>query len=165
MVLGSCLCVFLSDLGPIILSTLVWNWLMFGTLDCLIWLSLDVDAESCSRFRSWFLSRFQNWSLSEILILKCYQHQFDGLNWNIYTFHKATLDHLKKQAAFYPATEWGTVSLYGNRLNWINSHIKPTLTNFETIHHTVRILHLIFAGDQFCFNDILKIQVVCYQPL
>ena len=64
---------------------------------------------------------------------------------------------LKKHATIYPATEWGTVSLYGNRLNWINSHIKPTPTNFETIHHTGRILHLIFAGDQFCFNDILKI--------
>ena len=73
--------------------------------------------------------------------------------------------HFKKHATIYPATEWGTVSLYGNRLNWINSHIKPTLTNFETIHHTGRILHLIFAGDQFCFNDILKIQIVCYQPL
>ena len=43
---------------PLILSTLVWNWPVFWTPDCLIWLSLDVDAESCSRFRSWFLSRF-----------------------------------------------------------------------------------------------------------
>ena len=64
------------------------------------WLS-DLIKSGCGRWKlfqisRWFLSRFLNWSLLEILILKCYQHQFYGLNWNIYTFHKATLDHFKK---------------------------------------------------------------------
>ena len=68
-------------------------------------------------FQVGFCQGFKIEVFFEILILKCYQHQFYGINWNIYTFHKATLDHFKKHATIYPATEWGTVSLYGNRLN------------------------------------------------